>query len=122
MSDYLWDKSGSPDPEIEKLEKLLAPIGLQPKPRARLQPKIWIPLAIAACLVLAWFLPRRSRPAWQVRALAGTSAQSSLSKDQLFETDAKSRARLELTDVGQVEIEPNTRLRVVSMKADYQRL
>src|SRR5262245_31184645 len=25
--DYLWDRSGEPDPEIEKLERTLAPLG-----------------------------------------------------------------------------------------------
>ena len=30
--DYLWDKSGDPDPEIQELEELLAPLRYQPKP------------------------------------------------------------------------------------------
>ena len=30
--DYLWDKSGEPDPEIQELEELLAPLRYQPKP------------------------------------------------------------------------------------------
>jgi len=30
--DYLWDKSGEPDPQIEELEQILAPLRYQPKP------------------------------------------------------------------------------------------
>lgn len=53
--DYLWDKSGEPDPEIQELEQILAPLRYQPKPlelpvvRRR---KYW-PLAIAATVLIA---------------------------------------------------------------------
>lgn len=30
--DYLWDKSGEPDPEIQELENILAPLRYQPTP------------------------------------------------------------------------------------------
>ena len=30
--DYLWDKSGEPDPQVQELEELLAPLRYQPKP------------------------------------------------------------------------------------------
>lgn len=30
--DYLWDKSGEPDPEIQELENILAPLRYQPAP------------------------------------------------------------------------------------------
>jgi hypothetical protein len=32
--DYLWDKTGECDPEIERLEEILAPLRYQPKPLA----------------------------------------------------------------------------------------
>lgn len=32
MSDYLWDRSGEPDQEIQQLEEILAPLGYQPRP------------------------------------------------------------------------------------------
>jgi hypothetical protein len=31
-SDYLWDKSGEPDPEIQKLEEILGTLRYQPRP------------------------------------------------------------------------------------------
>jgi len=30
--DYLWDKSGQPDPQIQELEEILGTLGYQPKP------------------------------------------------------------------------------------------
>ncbi len=30
--DYLWDKSGEPDPQIQELEQILSPLRYQPKP------------------------------------------------------------------------------------------
>ena len=30
--DYLWDKSGEPDPEIQQLEEILGTLRYQPKP------------------------------------------------------------------------------------------
>jgi hypothetical protein len=54
--DYLWDKSGEPDPEIQELEQILAALRYQPKPlelpvvRRR---NYFVPLAIAATLLVA---------------------------------------------------------------------
>jgi len=54
--DYLWDKTGQPDPEIQKLEEILGTLRYQPKP---LQLPVsrrrnYFPLiAIAASLLLA---------------------------------------------------------------------
>jgi hypothetical protein len=58
--DYLWEKSGQPDPEIQKLEEILGPLRYQPKPLELPQvlptSRRWnyVPLlAIAASLLLA---------------------------------------------------------------------
>jgi len=58
--DYLWDKTGQPDPEIQKLEEILGSLRYQPKP---LELPLELPvsrrrnylplLAIAASLLLA---------------------------------------------------------------------
>lgn len=60
MTDYLWDRSGEPDEEIQKLEEILAPLAYQPRPLelpATLQPgrrrNIYPALAIAAAVALA---------------------------------------------------------------------
>ena len=58
--DYLWDKSGPPDPEKQRLEEILGSLRYQPKPFevpsnvAVLRPRNYVPvLAIAATLLLA---------------------------------------------------------------------
>lgn len=54
--DYLWDKSGEPDPEIQELEEILAPLRYEPKPLIiPVTPKRnYLPLlAIAATVLIA---------------------------------------------------------------------
>ena len=55
--DYLWDRSGEPDPEIQRLEELLGTLRYQPKPLRPLQlrpRRNYVPLlAIAATLAIA---------------------------------------------------------------------
>ena len=58
--DYLWDKTGRPDPEIQQLEEILGTLRYQPKPLALpddlrvAQRRNYVPLvAIAASLLLA---------------------------------------------------------------------
>lgn len=58
--EYLWDKSGEPDPEIQQLEEILGTLRYQPKPlvlpteQPRLNGRRYIPMiAIAATLLFA---------------------------------------------------------------------
>lgn len=55
--DYLWDKSGEPDPEIQELEEILAPLRYQPKPLelpTNFPRRNYFPLlAIAATVLIA---------------------------------------------------------------------
>lgn len=52
--DYLWDKSGEPDPQIKQLEDILAPLRYQPKPLELPRKRNYFPLlAIAATVLLA---------------------------------------------------------------------
>ena len=52
--DYLWDKTGQPDPEIQQLEEILGSLRYQPKPLALPRRRGYLPLiAIAASLLLA---------------------------------------------------------------------
>jgi hypothetical protein len=65
--DYLWDKSGEPDPQIQELDQILAPLRYQPKPLelpVERRRNYW-PLAIAASVLFALFAAGvwlRSRP------------------------------------------------------------
>jgi hypothetical protein len=52
--DYLWDKTGEPDPQIQQLEEILGTMRYRPKPLALPQRRNYVPLlAIAASLLLA---------------------------------------------------------------------
>ena len=52
--DYLWDKSGEPDPQIQQLEEILGTLRYQPKPLQLPRQRNYRPwLAIAATLVVA---------------------------------------------------------------------
>jgi hypothetical protein len=96
------------------------------------------PLAIAAGIVLligtAFLLLRHSRSGsqfgWEVARLGGTpriGSQSIGDKGRLgigqwLETDSVSRAQLEVANIGNVEIDPNTRVRLLQSAANEHRL
>jgi hypothetical protein len=128
--DYLWDKSGEPDPEIQRLENLLNPLGHKAGkvthwPALKRSPVPWM-LAVAASLLIlggvVWIAWERTRPAWQVATVSGTPSLKRLAKGESISTDAQSQARLNLNDVGEVEVEPNTKLSVLAIRPDEQRL
>ena len=131
---YLWDGSGPADPEVERLEVLLgrfrhdgpAPAWERRRPGMRV-------LAVAAVLALAAagaLFVARAGAGWSVRKIAGAPAVQSaaisgsglLSAGQLLETDASSRARLDLSSVGRVEVGPNSRVRLLRSRWTEQRL
>jgi hypothetical protein len=76
---YLWDRSGEADPEIQELEETLGTLGYQPRPldiprnlqlgrRRSLFPAMAIAAAIALCAVLlgVWFSFNRRQPSASV--------------------------------------------------------
>lgn len=146
--EYLWDRSGEPDPEVQKLESLLGQFRYdRPAPalpqiaearrgffplRFRLFPAL---AAATAILVLAGgiaFLIHGTSTTpiagqgWEVSRLAGAPriGQKAIRTDQLgrlgvgqvLETDEHSRASLEDSDVGQIEVDAGTRLRLLAMR------
>lgn len=155
--DYLWDGSGEPDPEVQKLEHLLgryrhdrpAPafdrLALeQTAPRGRRFSafRFFFPLAAAAAAVLVavtTFLVWRSKqandrgPGWEIARIAGTprigwhtlSAKSGTAKlmvGQTLVTNNSSRASITLEETGRIEVDPESRLRVVSSRPGHERL
>lgn len=124
MNDYLWDKSGEPDAEIERLEKLLTPLAHSDQQQLILpRSRMWIGIAIAASLLVmaaaSWRVISRNRPAWQV---SGDARVTRLAQGQSLETSAGSHAKLEMESVGEVEIEPNSQVRVLALGDKEQRL
>ena len=142
--DYLWDGSGEPDPEIERLEKLLArfrssrpapelPAGFSGAQTISLWMS-WKSLAAAAALALlcigAWYFLHGERPAWEVVNLEGAPRVGStaivekgrIMVGQWLETDGSSRARISIGTIGEVQIDPNTRLRLIEARATDHKL
>ncbi len=127
---YLWDKSGEPDPEVQRLESLLGQLGHKtgktPVWPAQSRSRIPLLLAIAASVLViagaAWMLRQKTRPAWQVAIVQGKPSVTRLAKGQSLTTDSESRARLDINDVGEVQVEPNTKLSVISIKPEEHRL
>ena len=140
--DYLWDRSGAPDPEVERLEELLgryrqrepAPLSLPPA-RVTFWPGWLRPLAAVAALALLllaslWLLRLPNDTAWEVMRLAGAPRVGSqaldgsgrLSVGDWLETDAASKARINVGVIGEVEVEPHTRLQLVRARANDHRL
>ena len=159
--DYLWDGSGEPDPEIQKLEVLLGkfrhdsptpvfPEVVPDRPwnrrwaffpwRIRLFPA----LATTAVFALAGiagvaFLIHETKPSpitvvgWDVssvegiprigeKAIGAKEGTSRLGIGQMLETDNQSRASLQSDDTGRIQVDPSTRLRLLSMGTGLRRI
>jgi ferric-dicitrate binding protein FerR (iron transport regulator) len=153
--DYLFEKRGEPDREIERLEKLLARYRFDPakspwvepakerspeptterssearagardapspslRPRARL-PRVLLALAAAAVLALAigsWYRHSTSlgvpsdSPSRGYR-LIGVAGRDRVRPGEEIVTGDRSQATLEIGLLGEVELRPNTHLRV----------
>jgi hypothetical protein len=102
--DYLWDRSGEPEAEIERLERTLGRLRHQPRPldlpRSRPQPRRFFPaLAAAAALILmvagVWLVLRPSTETATNRlAIVGPPPASLIGlyrKAESFELTARER-------------------------------
>jgi hypothetical protein len=166
MNQYLWDKSGAPDPDIQALESALSQFRHAPQPlklehdgsRADreqgfcpatgsskklgalaprlLRPKFAFAFATAAAIFLIGLLAIRARfewrpdDPWKVTRVAGqpriaTSVvgdAAHLAVGEALETDATSRARLKIGNIGTVDIEPNSRVRLLATRTRHHRI
>lgn len=169
--DYLWDKSGKPDPEIEKLERTLARLGhpggplelperieaeapeRKPRRGGWLAGFVWpwekpalpgdmpvfgLPagawaMASVALVVLgavALITVTRLTPSWSVARVDGApkvgdrriGGDGKLAVGEWLQTDGASRARLSVGTIGEVLVEPNTKLRLLEAGDRQQRL
>lgn len=102
--------------------------------RFRLFSPVVVAVAATTILVIGlgvfWIYLRESRPFWEVARLNGTPRIGSrgmkekgrLGVGQWLETDGTSRAQIEVSSIGHVEIDPNTRVRLVETKPTEHRL
>jgi hypothetical protein len=144
--DYLWDRSGKPDPEVQKLEEMLgqfrhdvpAPDFSQATGVVREFPRRrwvrWMAIAAAAAIVLlvtnVWFQHRPGPAALYVARIAGApqvdakpiKGTDTLAVGQYLVTDEKSRARIDVGLIGEVEVEPNSRIGLLATRITEHRL
>jgi hypothetical protein len=160
--DYLFDRTGEPDPDVVRLEQMLgrlraktaAPslsVRLNPDTTSvsapatgsvRLQPdrtvcvgaRFFLPtLAAAAAIVLMVGLTWRnatSAGSWEVAAIVGTPrvgaaalvGEGRIVVGQTLTTDAGSRARMQVSDIGEVTIDEGTRVRLAETRSGHHRL
>jgi hypothetical protein len=148
--DYLWDKSGPPDPEIERIEHALgglrsnrpAPmfVALERASAARPGPGVnWFRAASAAAFAvilfavgsgLLWWWKTGTVAGWVVTQVAGAPRigphwignSGRVGLGQVLETDGQSRVEIQLPEVGRIEIDPQSRLRVLASPTGASRL
>jgi hypothetical protein len=98
----------------------------------------WRPALAAGLFVLlvlgaggaSWFYLRSPRAGWDVARLQGApsieadriNSTGRLGIGEWLETDADSRAQIKVADIGQVEIDPGTRIRLVETRPTEHRL
>src|SRR5689334_9020302 len=82
----------------------------------------------AACFALiacgVWLYVRSARPSWEVAALEGAPRIDSgrigergrLAVGEWLETDSASRAEIAVANIGEVQVDPNTRVRLVATR------
>jgi hypothetical protein len=156
--DYLWDGSGEPDSEIQKLESTLAKFRHQslarefPEIAVADQRRFWqrimpsrLSFGLAAATVAILFMAAfgilrwsqkpdaNSQSGWDVERVAGkprvessafgmSSGAAKLGVGQTLVTDSHSKANISISDIGTVNVEPNTRLRLVAGGNGHNRL
>lgn len=149
--DYLWDGRGTPEADVQQLERLLGSLrhepstsfdpirlvddapGLMRSPMSFRHPVV---LALAASLIAAigagWVIAASAarRTAWEVSSLEGapTIGSRKIGEDgrlpvgEWLQTGADARARISVGTVGRVDVEPHSRVRLSSAREGNYRL
>lgn len=129
MNDYIWDKTGPPDPEVTALEEQLRQYRFDPERARPSAPRVgplglrpagapWWAAAAAAALVtvglgLALHAPSTDATPYRVEVLEGHApAPAALCVGDAVTCDEGARTRIHVGDIGSVELEPKSRVRV----------
>ena len=134
--DYLWDRTGEPDKDLAHLEKVLGILrwsGSEFRPSlskdvpARPQKMWWI--AAAAALVVAIIgtamlvhQMHTAHPLTSWKLSFSGEKPKPMHAGQLVETTATTSGTIQSEFVGRVDIQPDSRLRLLAATSDEQRL
>ena len=119
--DYLWDRSGAPDPTVERLEHLLSGYRCPESAPARARPRyrgsaLAATVLIAAAVALSVAVqPARRSSVWAIDGRA-------VHVGETLETKQGTTATLSASSVGELRLEPETRVRVTRSGGRQQRL
>jgi ferric-dicitrate binding protein FerR (iron transport regulator) len=120
-------------PSVEAPEAIWTSINaaLRAKPRGnRTFRWAFATMALAFAGLAYWVVAHRAGAGWEVAMLDGAPSVGSkplrengkIATGEWMETDGSSRARIKVGEIGSVEVEPNTRLRVVTAKPGEHRI
>ncbi|HEY1340896.1 MAG TPA: hypothetical protein VGF59_25460, partial [Bryobacteraceae bacterium] len=136
--DYLWDRSGPPDPKIQRLEQTLAPLRYRHRAGAIEEPRkarrVWLAataaVALAAIAVSQLRVPPAEPTGWQVARLEGAAkvgseaaaVSMSLRRGQVLRTGGDAQLTLEADEIGKIDLGPDSELRAATdRKVQLQR-
>lgn len=135
--DYLWDRSGEPDPEVVRLEKLLGRYKHDAPLRVALHRRRWFPLAVAAALVVivaaSAFIIRfqwRNNAPWEIETVDGMPTVAGkpiqrhdrLRVGETLITDEHSRVTVRVARLGELEIAPGSEVELVTTRRGRHRI
>lgn len=134
--DYLWDRTGEPDEELAHLEEVLAPLRWSTLKRVPSisthgpgrRPALWWAAAVAALAVVMSGTAvvvhqlRAGRPLTSWRLSFSGEKPKPMHAGQLVETTGRTSGTIQSEFVGRVDIEPDSRLRLLVATANEQRL
>ena len=132
--DALFSGRGKLPADLARLERTLGRLPLPPEPdwnarrRHERRPPVLVFAAAAAVLLVALAGVLFARDAWRVEPLAGSPSlrgvafAGRVALGGRIVTDSRSRARLEVAGLGQVEIEPGSVLRRVRGRGAERKL
>jgi hypothetical protein len=112
--EYLWNRSGEPDEEVVRLERLLAPLGRHVPLTVRRKSRLPVWLAIAATVIAGVvsvpLIMRGPVTSWK------SSSGNKLRAGQWVDA-----GKIESADTGEVSVEPGSRLRLVAANENEER-
>ncbi len=125
--EYLWDRSGPPDPEIERLERTLAPLRYRlqrPGPR-RTSYRVYGAMAAAVLIAIALWQFRAtptSPTAWQIASLEGAAhlggraavVAMAVGVGQVLRTGDAAQVTLQADALGRLDLGPDSEMRAAT--------